>query len=76
MCSIRSFFMAKLYDAFMRGSERRCLGEWRRELLAEVNGDVLEMGGGTGVNLQYYPKTIRKLVLTEPDPHMRGQLQL
>ncbi|MCF7847203.1 MAG: class I SAM-dependent methyltransferase [Kiritimatiellales bacterium] len=72
---IRSFFIATFYDAFMRGCERRCLGEWRRELLAEVSGDVLEIGGGTGVNLQYYPKTLRRLVLTEPDPNMRQQLQ-
>jgi ubiquinone/menaquinone biosynthesis C-methylase UbiE len=58
----------------MRGCERRCLGEWRRELLAGVSGDVLEIGGGTGVNLQYYPETIHRLVLTEPDPNMRQQL--
>jgi ubiquinone/menaquinone biosynthesis C-methylase UbiE len=71
---IRSFFIATFYDAFMRGCERRCLGEWRRELLAGVSGDVLEIGGGTGVNLQYYPETIHRLVLTEPDPNMRQQL--
>jgi len=75
MCSIWSFFIFLFYDAVMRGNERRCLGEWRRELLAEVHADVLEIGGGTGVNLQYYPKTVNKLVLTEPDPNMRRQLQ-
>jgi len=72
---IRSFFIATFYDTLMRGCERRCLGRWRRELLAEVSGDVLEIGSGTGINLPYYPATVGKLVLTDPDPHMRRLLR-
>ena len=36
---------------------------------------VLEVGAGTGATLPYYPKTVTRLVLCEPDPHMRRRLQ-
>ena len=58
----------------MAGTERSCLGWWRRDLLAQARGDILEIGAGTGVNLQYYPEGIGRLVLLEPDPGMRRQL--
>ena len=66
--------MAKYYDATMRGMEEACLADWRADLLSQAEGDVLEIGSGTGVNLTYFPETISHLVLTEPDRHMRTQL--
>ena len=62
--------MAKFYDASMRKMEESCLREWRSELLQLIEGDVLEIGSGTGGNLRHYPESISSLVLTEPDPHM------
>ncbi|MBG9543962.1 methyltransferase type 11 [Cytobacillus firmus] len=35
--------------------------EWRNSLLANVRGDILEVGIGTGINLKYYPKDINSL---------------
>lgn len=67
--------MAKLYDVSMRRVEERSLGAWRAELIGQVSGDVLEIGSGTGVNLPYYPTTVKRLVLSEPDANMRKQLQ-
>ena len=72
--SIRSYFMAKFYDAAMKNTEKLCLNLWRSELLGNVQGDILEIGSGTGVNLKYYPDTINHLVLSEPDKNMRYQL--
>ncbi|MHB8219090.1 MAG: class I SAM-dependent methyltransferase [Acidimicrobiales bacterium] len=66
--------VAALYDRFMRGVEEACLRQWRTELLADLDGRVLEVGAGTGVNLDLYPSTVTELVLTEPDRHMRGRL--
>jgi len=63
--------MAKFYDSAIKKVEENCLSHWRRELLGNLSGDVLEIGSGTGVNLKYYPKTVNKLVLTEPDSNMR-----
>lgn len=68
--SIRSYFMAKFYDTSMQKIEELSFSRWRSELLADVSGDVLEIGSGTGVNLTHYPESIDSLVLTEPDVHM------
>ncbi len=66
--------MAAIYDPFMRQTERACLAEWRAGLLEPVHGDVLEIGAGTGANLKHYPGAVRRLVLCEPDEHMRNTL--
>lgn len=69
-----SRFFSSIYDLTCASVEAACLAEWRRELLGHLEGDVLEIGAGTGANLRHYPRTIGKLVLTEPDPHMRRRL--
>jgi ubiquinone/menaquinone biosynthesis C-methylase UbiE len=70
-----SWLMAAVYDRFMRGSEEACLAQWRAELLRDISGAVLEVGAGTGVTLPHYPRSIVRLVLCEPDAHMRRKLQ-
>lgn len=70
-----SWIFAAIYDRVMSKSEVACIAAWRAELLSELSGDVLEVGAGTGHNLPYYPAGIARLVLTEPDPHMRARLQ-
>ena len=69
-----SWLIAKIYDRFMAPTEEACLAEWRAELLGQAHGQVLEIGGGTGANLGYYPSGV-ELTVAEPDPHMRQQLQ-
>lgn len=70
-----SAFMAFFYDRFMSGLEKACLHDWRTQLLAEVTGEVLEIGAGTGANLAYYPSGNIRLLLSEPDAAMRNQLE-
>ena len=65
---------AALYDRFTRVSEVACLQEWRAALLRDLRGEVLEVGAGTGLNLPFYPSGVTRLVLSEPDPHMRREL--
>lgn len=67
--------MAAIYDRFMRPTERACLSGWRDELLRDAGGDVLEIGSGTGANLGRYGAGVDSIVLCEPDPHMRVQLE-
>ena len=38
----------------------------RREVLSEVNGEVLEIGFGTGLNLEHYPEHVRHLTAVDP----------
>lgn len=42
--------------------------EAREKLLAEVEGDVLEIGFGTGLNLAYYPATVKTLTTVDVNP--------
>ncbi|MBI4032153.1 class I SAM-dependent methyltransferase [Candidatus Berkelbacteria bacterium] len=74
MRSIRSMLLARSYDRAMRRSEAGYLGRWRRALLATIRGEVLELGAGTGVNLQHYPRAVSRLVLAEPNDEMRHRL--
>ncbi|MFK5925988.1 MAG: class I SAM-dependent methyltransferase [Desulfuromusa sp.] len=72
---VRSFLIAKTYDYAMRSTEKKCLQEWRKKLLSQASGDLLEIGAGTGVNLPHYPEAVTTIVLSEPDLQMRKNLQ-
>lgn len=66
---------AAAYDRGLKATEEAGLGEMRRELLAGVEGRVIELGAGTGVNLDLYPPAVEELVLVEPGPHMAKRLR-
>ena len=77
-----SWLFATVYDPFMRRTEEACLSQWRDELLAPLEGSVLEIGAGTGANLGHYPRRFvrsangpERLVLTDPDLHMLERLR-
>jgi ubiquinone/menaquinone biosynthesis C-methylase UbiE len=63
------------YDRFMASTERAGLGDRRRALLAPLSGRVVEIGGGTGVNLPYYPSGVTELAITEPEEPMARRLE-
>lgn len=62
------------YDRIMAGTEKAGLSARRDQLLSGVSGDVLEIGGGTGVNLAHYPDGV-ELVVTEPEEPMARRLE-
>lgn len=66
---------AALYDRNFKAAEEAGLRQMRRELLAEAEGRVLELGAGTGLNLDLYPEGVEDLVMLEPDPHMAKRLR-
>ncbi len=68
-------FTAAIYDRMMRRTEAACLGRWRADLLRGLAGHVLEVGAGTGASLPHYPRSVSRLVLSEPDPHMARELR-
>ena len=47
----------------------RIYGTDKKNLFSDVQGEVLEIGAGTGVNLPYMPETVRWTGV-EPDPNM------
>lgn len=66
---------AAFYDSFIRSSEEAGLGEMRRQLLARAQGKTIDLGAGTGANLDLYPDGVTELVLAEPGPHMAKRLR-
>jgi ubiquinone/menaquinone biosynthesis C-methylase UbiE len=71
---MRRRLFAALYDTVSKGSEAAGLREERRQLLASAEGATIEIGAGTGLNLDHYPDAVTRLVLTEPDKFMRRKL--
>jgi ubiquinone/menaquinone biosynthesis C-methylase UbiE len=68
-------FFSSMYDRLMAGTEEAGMREMRRSVLAGASGRVLEVGAGTGANLELYPDSVTELVLVEPDPHMTKRLR-
>lgn len=67
---------ARLYDRFLMGPPQEAgLRELRRRALAPARGEVLELGAGTGLNLDEYPgEGVERLVCTEPSDAMARQI--
>ena len=66
---------ARYYDRMTARAERGGLGDLRHRLLSTASGRVLELGAGTGSNLQHYTDAVTELVLAEPDPNMAKLLR-
>jgi ubiquinone/menaquinone biosynthesis C-methylase UbiE len=73
--SIWGHVFAATYDRMIGKTERAGLGDHRQALLADASGDVLEIGGGTGANLDYYCDRVRTLTIVEPEKPMLRRLQ-
>jgi ubiquinone/menaquinone biosynthesis C-methylase UbiE len=53
----------RLCDRAMRDPR---FGSLRREVLAHADGEILEIGFGTGLNLEHYPERVRRIVAVDP----------
>jgi ubiquinone/menaquinone biosynthesis C-methylase UbiE len=63
------------YDRVLASSERAGLARRRRELLADLRGEVVEIGAGTGANLEAYGPGVTRLTLLEPSEPMARRLR-
>jgi ubiquinone/menaquinone biosynthesis C-methylase UbiE len=70
-----SWCYAATYDLFNGPAERAGLREQRQDLLTQATGVTIEIGAGTGLNLQHYPAAVTRLALIEPDPYMSRRLR-
>ena len=64
---------AAWYDLLNSGVEGRVV-PYRRRTAGIARGEVLEIGGGTGANLPYYPSDAN-ITFVEPDRHMVRRLR-
>ncbi len=61
------FIFPRLCDFLL---SRPAVSQFRRELLADASGTILEIGFGTGLNLACYPASVRKITTVDPNPGM------
>ncbi|SHJ71612.1 class I SAM-dependent methyltransferase [Tepidibacter formicigenes] len=50
--------VAFIYDILEQPMEAMSLKEWRMQVMKELNGKVLEVGVGTGKNIEFYPDNL------------------
>jgi ubiquinone/menaquinone biosynthesis C-methylase UbiE len=64
--SLRDRIAPALQDFLGKSMEQKPpIREARRKLLAAADGDVLEVGAGTGFNLPHYPEGVRDVTITD-----------
>jgi len=66
---------AWLYDRVIRRAEAAGLRQMRADLLGEAEGRTVEIGAGTGLNLEHYPPAVTELMLVEPSRYMAAKLR-
>ena len=63
------FYSEKVFPYLLdRSLSASTFSKYRQELLADVEGEVLEIGFGTGLNLDYYSSEIQKLIAVDNNP--------
>lgn len=63
--------VARFYDWFLADLEERALNARRTELIGEVQGLILEVGAGTGVNFPIYPAGANVLAVEPSEAMLR-----
>jgi ubiquinone/menaquinone biosynthesis C-methylase UbiE len=56
--------------------ERAGIGVHRERLLADLGGEVVEVGAGNGLNFPHYPSTVQRVAAVEPEPDLRRLAEL
>jgi ubiquinone/menaquinone biosynthesis C-methylase UbiE len=63
---------ARMYLRMAPRAEERGASEHRRRLLAGLEGRVVEVGAGSGLNFAHYPATVSEVIAIEPEPTLRA----
>ena len=63
--------LPRITDVVMR---RREYTEIRARVAADLDGDVLEVGFGSGLNVAHYPPAVNRVLAVDPSTVGRGPL--
>ena len=72
---VRYPIWSRFVARFMGDIEAEGNADHRRANLAGVEGRVLELGAGTGLNFPHYGPGVTELVAAEPEPYMRERAE-
>lgn len=73
---VRHPIFARIYARLGGAAEAKGAAEHRDEMLAGLDGRVVEVGAGNGLNFAHYPPTITEVIAVEPERHLRKLAQL
>jgi ubiquinone/menaquinone biosynthesis C-methylase UbiE len=62
---------ARMYARIGAAAEKKGNAEHRDEMLAGLEGRVIEVGAGTGLNFRHYPDGVTEVLAVEPEPLLR-----
>lgn len=68
-------FFARWYPSVMGRAEEAGQAAIRARHLAQASGRTLDLGTGNGYSVPHYPPAVTELVMVEPNPALRDQLQ-
>ncbi len=66
------FIFPQFYDCLM---DKPFWAPHRERQLASAEGEVLEIGIGTGLNLPHYPPHVKRIITADPNPGMNKKLR-
>jgi ubiquinone/menaquinone biosynthesis C-methylase UbiE len=66
---------ARAYERFSHVAEAKGSSEYRDRLLAGLQGRVIEVGAGNGLNFSHYPTTVTEVVGVEPETFLRARAE-
>jgi ubiquinone/menaquinone biosynthesis C-methylase UbiE len=70
--AVRHPIFARVYRCIGAAAERAGAAEHRQRMLGGLQGRVVEVGAGSGLNFRHYPATVTEVVAVEPEAHLRS----
>lgn len=65
-------WFSRFYARISERMEAEGMAALRAELLADLSGEVVEVGAGNGLNFPHYPVAVTGVVAVEPEPYLRA----
>jgi ubiquinone/menaquinone biosynthesis C-methylase UbiE len=63
---------ARAFPAMSRALEAGGIAGRRKDLLAGLAGEVIDIGAGTGTGFGHYPAAVTRVLAVEPEPRLRA----